>query len=114
MTREAATRLGERLTIEGGNFFERVPQADLYCLRTILHDWRDPACLTILRQYRSASQAEARLVVIEQLLGEDTPSAPIARLDLTRMVQLGGRERTQKEYDHLLRGANRRRTCPFP
>jgi hypothetical protein len=40
-------------------------------------------------------------VVIEQLLGEGTPSAPIARLDLTRMVQLGGRERTQKEYDHL-------------
>ena len=99
--------------LRGKSFFERVPQVDLYCLRTILHHRRDPACQTILRQYQSASQAGARLVVIERLPGESTPSAPIARLDRTRMVQLGGRERTQKEYDHLLRGA-KPRICPFP
>jgi len=94
--------LGDRLTIEGGNFFESVPQADLYLMRTILHDWSDKECLAILRRCRRSARAGARLVVIENVLGDGPTQSFTAQLDLTMLVQLGGRERTLAQYGDLL------------
>ena len=36
--------LQDRLSVVAGNFFESVPEADLYLLRYILHDWDDESC----------------------------------------------------------------------
>jgi hypothetical protein len=52
----AAEKLGlqERVTAVGGDFFESVPEADLYLLKHILHDWDDAACIRILKNCRSS------------------------------------------------------------
>lgn len=68
--------LGDRLTIEGGSFFDAVPAADLYLMRTILHDWADAECLAILRQCRRAAKPGARLAVIE-IVTEDGPGGRV-------------------------------------
>ena len=60
-----AERLGltDRFTAVGGDFFTEVPAADLYLLKTVLHDWPDEQCLTILRNCRRSATTGARAVV---------------------------------------------------
>jgi hypothetical protein len=55
---KAAEALGlqERLSIISGDFFVKVPAADLYLLKHILHDWKDDECVSILRNCRGASR----------------------------------------------------------
>jgi hypothetical protein len=101
----AEARLDGRISVEPGNFFHDViPQADIYILSRILHDWPDDQCLRILRNCRSAMAPSARLLVVERVLGP-LPTAARAfdyLLDIGVMVLGGGRERTLSEFQTLL------------
>jgi hypothetical protein len=101
----AEARLDGRISVESGNFFhDAVPQADIYILSKILHDWPDDQCLRILRNCRGGMAPGARLLVVERVLGP-LPTAARARdylLDIGMMVTLGGRERTLSEFQALL------------
>ena len=101
----AEARLDGRISVEPGNFFHDVmPQADIYILSKILHDWPDDQCLRILRNCRSAMAPSARLLVVERVLGP-LPTAARARdylLDIGVMVLGGGRQRTLSEFQALL------------
>lgn len=100
----ASHGLAGRVGIQSGDFFESVPEADVYVLSYILHDWDDESCLRILRAIRNAAAPGARLVVVETVIPPgDTPH--LAKLiDLTMLVMLTGRERTAGEYETLLAG----------
>ena len=65
----------ERVTIETGSFFERVPAGgDAYLLSHIIHDWSEEQCLTILKHCREAMRPDSRLLIVETVLPEgDTP-----------------------------------------
>jgi O-methyltransferase domain len=43
-----AAGLAGRCEVVAGDFFESVPEGDLYLLKQILHDWDDAQCRTIL------------------------------------------------------------------
>ncbi|UPK39841.1 methyltransferase [Bradyrhizobium sp. 186] len=61
-----AKSVRERVTIEPGDFFQRVPTgADAYILSHIIHDWNNDQCLTILNHIREAMNAAGRLLLIE-------------------------------------------------
>ncbi|WP_456664509.1 methyltransferase [Bradyrhizobium sp. LB13.1] len=94
--------LAKRVRVVGGDFFESVPEGDLYLLKYILHDWGDEECLTILRNCRRAAKAGARLAVVEQLLEPGTRSLFTPLMDLNMLVMVTGRERTLEEYQRLL------------
>ena len=50
----------DRVTIEPGDFFERVPAGgDAYVLSHIIHDWNEEQCLTILGHCRGRSSRTA-------------------------------------------------------
>jgi hypothetical protein len=89
----------------GGDFFEGVPEADLYLLKWILHDWDDASCVRILENCSRAMRKGGRVVVLEFTLGPmNQPSvAPLA--DLSMMILTGGRERTIDEYGDLFAAA---------
>jgi O-methyltransferase domain len=93
--------LAKRVRVVGGDFFESVPEGDLYLLKYILHDWGDAGCLTILRNCRRAAKPGARLAVVEQLLEPGTGSPFTPLMDLNMLVMLTGRERTLEEYQRL-------------
>jgi O-methyltransferase domain/Dimerisation domain len=61
--------LSERSTAVAGDFFESVPEGDLYLLRFILHDWNDEDCIRILNNCRRAMLPGSRLVLVESFLG---------------------------------------------
>ncbi|OOZ15825.1 hypothetical protein BOW35_03155 [Solemya velum gill symbiont] len=88
----------------GGDFFSAVPgDAELYLLKSVLHDWDSEKCLEILGHCRTAMPGDARLLVIERLLSEDPVSDTlVARLDIHMMAVNGGRERRLVEYRDLL------------
>jgi hypothetical protein len=67
--------LADRVTVEAGSFFDRVPSGgDAYLLSHVIHDWAEDHCLTILGHCRSAMNSDSRLLIIETVLpDDDTP-----------------------------------------
>jgi O-methyltransferase domain len=101
----AALGLAERSGALGGDFFTYVPEADIYLLKHILHDWNDGEALRILQRCRQAMRPGGRVIVIEMLLGECGEPGLAPLMDLNMMVMLTGRERTLAEYRALLKDA---------
>lgn len=103
--------VAQRCTLQGGSFFEAVPDgADLYLMKTVIHDWDDDKSLTILRNVRTAIAADGKLLLMELVLPEGAPPHPGMLLDLEMLVHAGGLERTANEYRSLLSRAGFRLT----
>ena len=94
--------LQDRLSAVAGDFFEAVPEADLYLLRYILHDWDDESCIRILRNLRRALRAGGRVLILETVIGDIGESPAPPSMDINMMVVLGGRERRVPEFEVLL------------
>jgi hypothetical protein len=98
-----ATGIMDRVTIEAGDFFQTVPTGgDAYILSHIMHDWNDEQCLTILGHCRKAMKPDARLLIVEMVLPPGDAPHPGKILDMVMLVLVGGLERTEAEYAHLL------------
>jgi O-methyltransferase domain/Dimerisation domain len=101
-------------TISGDFLSDDLPSADLFLLRSILHDWDDDSCLTILRNCRTSINAGGRLIIAEVLVGTRGDSGPGPLLDLLMMVGLGGKERSAEQYATLLAASGFRMTSVLP
>jgi hypothetical protein len=90
---------------EGGDFFEAVPtDGDVYLLSRVLHDWDDRRAGRILRRIHAAMATDQRLLVIEQLLGEDgRPFTPLCDLNMAALY--GSGERSRNAMTRLLGAA---------
>ncbi|HZJ71285.1 MAG TPA: methyltransferase, partial [Planctomycetota bacterium] len=66
----AARGLAERARYVAGSFFETAPPtADLYLLKSVIHDWDDARSLEILGRCRDALSGGARLALVEAPAG---------------------------------------------
>ena len=93
----------DRVRIEAGSFFERVPTgADAYLLSHVIHDWSEEQCLAILGHCRRARQPGNRLLIIEMVLPPGDTPHPGKMLDIIMLSLPGGQERTEPEYRALL------------
>jgi len=97
----------ERCDLMEGDFFSYVPGGgDQYLLKSVLHDWDDERCITILSNCREAMHERARLGIVEYVLPPhataDLEHLPSALLDLIMLTYAGGRERTEQEFTSLL------------
>jgi len=98
--------LRDRIRIEPGSFFERVPEGgDAYLLSQIIHDWDEKQCLTILLNCRRAMNPDSRLLIVERVIPNGDARHPAKRLDISMLVLTGGQERTELEYSELLEKA---------
>lgn len=88
-----------------GSFFEAVPAADAYLIKSILHDWPDDRCVEILRTCAAALNPGGVVLVVELVLDRPGHEVVAAFSDLNMLVLLGGRERTQAEYAALFAAA---------
>ncbi len=97
--------LGERIEFVEGNFFERVPEGDVYVLSTILHDWDDERASAILQAVRRCGPVHSRLLIIDAVVEPGNEPQGAKWLDILILATLGGRERTEEEWLRLLSGA---------
>jgi hypothetical protein len=103
--------LSERCELVAGDFFESIPPcADVYLLKSVIHDWNDEQSRVILENCRRAMPAgTGRLLLMEEMLPDRLDGSPthqaIVRGDLNMLVALGAQERTEAELRALLESA---------
>jgi hypothetical protein len=103
----------ERIRLVAGDMFQAVPSgADVYLLKSVLHDWPDEECEAILRGCRAGMSPSSVLLILERLLAGPNEGAETKFSDLNMLVVTGGRERSEGEFSRLLQrsGLRRRRT----
>lgn len=113
---EAGNRLSglgvvDRCQVVEGDFFESVPEgADAYIMKSVIHDWDDEKCVTILSNCRQAMKADGKVLIVEPVVPETVkPSFALLGVvmsDLNMLVNTGGKERTEEEFASLLRSAD--------
>ncbi len=92
-----------RCELVAGDFFDRVPSGgDTYILKRVLLDWTDKEAIKILENCRKAADGDARLLIIEPLIGSRNEQTPAHLYDITFLVLLTGRVRSVDEYSALL------------
>ncbi|KAI0922947.1 hypothetical protein AcV5_009806 [Taiwanofungus camphoratus] len=107
-----------RVQLMSHNFFEENPvkHADVYLLRSVLHDWGDDVCVNILSAIRPALGSHSRILIVDVVMNTTLgctglPSAPYPlpadygiftrcahALDLAMLSLCNGAERT---VDHF-------------
>jgi orsellinic acid C2-O-methyltransferase len=103
----AEADLATRCELLAGNFFESIPcDGDAYLLKSVIHDWNDERSGEILCSCRRAMGHGAKLLLVERVMPTRLEASEshriLARADLTMLIGLGGRERTEEELRALL------------
>jgi hypothetical protein len=104
VTEQISHRASDRLTLQGGNFFQdELPRCDAYILMEVIHDWPDEEAGAILKAVRKSAPDDARLLLIEALMPSDPRPAFTRTLDIVMLTHFGGaRQRTVDEYRSML------------
>lgn len=106
---EVLTKAGvrQRCHIVAGDFFQSdtIPaNGDIYLFSRVLFNWSDEEVVQILRHCRQAMADHAKLLILE-FIRPDQPTLPDWLGSLNLWVMFGARERTQSDYEALLREA---------
>jgi hypothetical protein len=104
--RQNSSRSDANITYVYGDFFKEIPAGgDVYILKSILHNWDDESCVTILRNCRKAMGEKASLLVIERIVPDGNGKSDAKLFDINMLIMTEGRERREDEYRNLFRAA---------
>ncbi len=113
----AIVDVDETIQPVAGNFFESVPTGgDAYLMRWIIHDWDDEKSSIILKNCHQAMPDHAKLLLVESIIPPGNEPSPAKFIDMIMLLLGGGRERSEEEYQSLLRsnGFELTRVIPTP
>jgi hypothetical protein len=106
VVKQASGLASSRLTLQSGDFFRDVlPRCDAYLLMEIIHDWPDKEAVAILKAVRQAAPAGATILLIEAIVPAGPEPDWSKMLDIHMLTLLGGKQRTLREYNTLLKQA---------
>lgn len=93
-----------RIRTMAGDFFrDELPEADLFALGRILHDWPDEKIRPLLRKIYDRMPPAGGILLAETLLYEDKTGPVSSQLQsLNMLVCTEGKERSLSEYRELL------------
>ncbi|WP_329563912.1 methyltransferase [Streptomyces uncialis] len=125
--------LTERCALTTGDFFRAVPVgSDVYLMKSVLHDWADDQVVTILSHCRAVLPPGGVVLIVDPVLperpgtptetgsgtgtgtptgGEADPEVNLSEggvtylTDLNMLVNVGGRERTRRDFEDVCRRA---------
>jgi len=94
----------QRVELVPGSFFDAVPSgADVYVLKTVLHDWDDERSMKILSVVRSAMRPGARIAIADFIVEPDCDHYGVM-IDMHMMLVCDdGRERSRADFERLLK-----------
>jgi acetylserotonin N-methyltransferase len=97
----------DRLDVVAGDFFvDALPDADLFAVGQILHDWSEARIALLLRRIFDRLPPGGGLLIAERLLQEDGVGPLSANMQsLNMLVCTEGKERSPTEYARLLGAA---------
>ncbi|KAM0214771.1 hypothetical protein ACHAQD_008670 [Fusarium lateritium] len=105
--------VGSRIEIIEYDFFtpQPVKHADVYLLRTILHDWPNADAVKILQGVVEAMGPSSKLLIMDMVLpkpgsGSRTFEATLRQKDLTMIQTFNAKEREVEEWSALLSQAD--------
>jgi acetylserotonin O-methyltransferase len=103
----ARSGMADRIEVTAGDFFQDgLPEADLFSVGRILHDWPEEKIHQLLRKIHHRLPAQGALLIAERLLDEDKTGPLTALLQsLSMLVCAEGKERSLAEYEAILREA---------
>jgi len=108
--------LAGRCEIVTGDFFKEIPAGgDCYVMKSIIHDWHDEACLTILKNIRKGITKDGKLLLGERVIptGNTPHFGKLLDIEMLAMTT-GGKERTEAEYRKLFEQAGFKLTRIVP
>ncbi|KAK6142629.1 hypothetical protein DH2020_022977 [Rehmannia glutinosa] len=99
----------KNLSYVGGDMFESIPHADAVFLKWIFHDWTDEDSIKLLKRCKEAiisSDNNCRKVIIVEMVVNDQNHDYAATetqllFDMLMMIEVTGKERTEKEWAKL-------------
>jgi hypothetical protein len=107
--------LSERCKAVGGNFFEAVPAADSYILKSVIHDWDDARAISVLSKCAASMRPDKGKVILLEMVVRPGNAPDLTKwVDLEMLMMAGGRERTEAEFTDLLAKAGLRLTRVVP
>ena len=107
--------LNERCKAVAGNFFESVPAADSYILKSVIHDWDDASAIALLGKCAASMRREKGKVILLEMVVRPGNDPDLTKwVDLEMLMMAGGRERTEAEFTDLLAQAGLRLTRVIP
>jgi len=114
-----AAGLAGRAEFVAGDFFQAAPGgADVYLLKGVIHDWDDARSVAILKNCHRAMPPQGKLLLVEGVCPARMDRSPwtqiIAGSDVNMLVNAGGRERTDAEFNALLEAAGFKLTRIIP
>ncbi|KAM7270865.1 hypothetical protein ACFE04_030079 [Oxalis oulophora] len=111
----AGLRDVDNLKFVCGDMFQGIPSVDAILLKWILHNWTDVECLKILKKCKEAlsDKRGGKVILIEMVMSsvecqeEEDENIVGTKLgfDLSMMVLLKGRQRSEKEWAKLFSDA---------
>jgi acetylserotonin N-methyltransferase len=109
LARENIARSGlqDRVSTQDGDFFaDEIPEADVYAVGRILHDWSDEKAAVLLRAVFQRLPPGGVLLIAEKLLNEDGVGPLAVNMQsLNMLVVTEGRERTLSQFAQMLQAA---------
>lgn len=96
-----------RWVTQAGSFFEKCPEADIYLLKHITHNWGNDKIVTIFNTIRRAMKPTSKLLILSYIISEDNEPYFGKLIGLACMSLLdGGGEHTESELKALIDQAN--------
>ncbi|GAB4846039.1 Caffeic acid 3-O-methyltransferase [Ancistrocladus abbreviatus] len=94
----------------GGDMFASVPKGDAIFIKNVIHNWSDEHCLKILKSCYAALPDHGKVILCDFILPVEPQTSNAAKTVLiidaiTLVHNLGGKERTEREYEALAKGA---------
>ncbi|KAJ1403944.1 Winged helix-like DNA-binding domain superfamily [Sesbania bispinosa] len=108
------------LSYVGGDMFKFIPQADAILLKWILHDYTDEICLTILKSCKdslSRNDKRGKVIIMDIVINEKEDDQDMTQTKLSMdiiMMNVNGKERTEKEWKQLFIEAGFKQYKIFP
>ncbi|PWY95175.1 S-adenosyl-L-methionine-dependent methyltransferase, partial [Aspergillus sclerotioniger CBS 115572] len=81
---------------------QKVRGADIYYLKSVLHDWDDIASQKILSNTAKAMQPHSRLLINEMVLADRNETLVRADMDMLMLFLSNGMERTKTQWTEML------------
>ncbi|PWT87630.1 MAG: methyltransferase [Acidobacteria bacterium] len=97
--------LANRVQSVAGDFFETVPAADAYIMKSIIHDWDDERAIRIIKNCGAHLKKGGKVILVESVLPTGSEPTLGKWVDIEMFMMPGGRERTEPEYRDLFQRA---------